>query len=372
MKTIDILKNLVEIDTTNELANEKVLATWLKDFLLPFADKVEFVGDNLIAYFGNLTSKNILLFNGHLDVVKADKKEWDTDPFKLTIKNGLAYGRGTADMKSGIAISLQSIIKAKQADLLKEKLIIFAGTVDEESGSCSSRGACLVAKYFKEKNIKPLGCLIPEPSGKNIGKINLGHRGFLWLKCKSNGKSMHSGLINIEDNAINKMIDFVKEVQKIFTNQPIKVNKIPQTSCRVLFLKGGEDIFNKIPAFCESNLDIRISPTDSASEILNQIQAIASKNKVEISIFKKCNSSETNENEKITKTLLSVIKETNFASEIGYASPTCDAHWFSEIGIPTINGLGAKGDNIHSPNEFIEISSLKEIEKIHFNLIKIW
>jgi len=183
---------------------------------------------------------------------------------------------------------------------------------------------------------------------------------------------MHSGLINIEDNAINKMTNFIKKIQRVFTNQPIKVNKIPQTSCRLLYLKGGEDIFYKIPDFCESNLDIRISPLDNAEKILKQVQAIADENAVEINVFKKCNSSVTSENKKIVKALISSIKETGFSEQIGYALPTCDAHWFSEIGIPTINGLGAKGDNIHAPNEFIEISSLKEIEKIHFNLIKIW
>jgi len=74
---------------------------------------------NILAYLVDLNSKNILLFNGHLDTVSALESDWPTDPFVLTEKEGLACGRGTADMKGGIVASVLEILEAKQNNLIK-------------------------------------------------------------------------------------------------------------------------------------------------------------------------------------------------------------------------------------------------------------
>jgi len=213
----ELLKSIVEIDTTNSLHNEYKITHILSKKLKKYASKIEFIGDkeqNILVFFGNLESQKILMFNGHLDVVSADKKAWSTPPFKYICDSQFAYGRGVADMKGGISIALTAIIKAVKNGLLKDKLIIFAGTADEESGANSDCGAKLIAKYLKDKNILPYGCIIPEPQPvEQPLRINIGHRGLLWLRAYSKGTTSHSGLMNIEDNAINKIMSFINELR---------------------------------------------------------------------------------------------------------------------------------------------------------------
>lgn len=82
------LSEIVAIDTSNPPGNESKAADFLARFLKDKARKIELIGrdkrKNIIAFFGNLESENILLFNGHLDTVPFDKNEWRTNPLKLT------------------------------------------------------------------------------------------------------------------------------------------------------------------------------------------------------------------------------------------------------------------------------------------------
>jgi len=378
MKDIELLKAMVEIDTTNQKANESELADFLARYVKPYADKLEFIGGqrkNLIAYFGNLKSKNILCFNGHMDVAAAEEKGWETKPFKLTVKNGFAFGRGTADMKGGLAASVQAVIKAKQAGLLNNKLIILACSVDEETGADSEFGAKLVVEHLIKNNIKPQGCVIPEPATyQQDVRINLGHRGLLWIKCKAYGKAMHSGLINTENNAINNIMAFISDIQKEITNQPKRINGVPQTSCRVLYVNGGKDeeVLNAIPDIAVAHLDVRTSPAEANSKVLLKIQNIAGRHNIDISVFKNTPSASISKNEKIVKVFEKAFENQNEKYTLGYASPTCDAHWFIETDIPAINGLGVSGENVHTNNEFIEIASLAKRVELFYNVIKEW
>ncbi|MBQ9785897.1 MAG: M20 family metallopeptidase [Clostridia bacterium] len=369
-----LLKSLVEINTTNSLHNEFKITQFLSKKLKKYASKIEFIGDkkqNILIFFGNLQSKKILMFNGHLDVVFADKKEWATPPFKYVTNTDYAYGRGVADMKGGIAIALTSIIKAVEDNLLNDRLIIFAGTADEESGANSEFGAQLVAKYLKDKNIVPYGCIIPEPQPINeIMRINIGHRGLLWIKVYSKGTSLHSGLINVEDNAINKIISFISDLRSYITNQPQKNNGIPESSARVTNIYGGQDVFNKVPNYCCCNIDIRVSPNDNLEKIINILTKLSKKYDVEFDIIKQTPSSQIDKDSKIVKDIVGELTKLNKEYKISFSSPTCDAHHFVNIGIPTINGLGASGDKVHANNEFINRQSLSERIELFYNLIK--
>ena len=380
MTNIELLKAMVEIDTTNDKANESQLALFLANYIKPYADMLDFITapsggrKNVLACFGNLKSKNILCFNGHFDVVSADSKDWDTEPFRLKVKNGLAYGRGTADMKGGIVASIQAIIRAKKDGLLKDKLVVFIGSVDEETGADSKLGAGYVVTKLSGLGIQPTGCIIPEPATyKKDLRINLGHRGLMWLKCTAIGKAMHSGLINTEDNAINNMMSFVAEVQKIITNQPKKVDEVPESSCRVVYIESGDEkAFNKVPDKAVVHMDVRTSPMDNNDKILEIINGIALKHKIEVKIEKNTPSASIKRQEKIVTVFEGVFKRLGENYSIGYASPTCDAHWFISAGIPTINGLGVSGDGVHAQNEFIEIESLNKREELFYQVIKDW
>lgn len=369
------LSNLISINTSNPPGNETEAVDFLFKFLRSKA-KIKLIGcgkrKNIIAFFGNLKSDNILLFNGHLDTVPFDKKEWRINPLKLSEKNGYYYGRGVADMKGGIAASIFAILEAERLGYLKNKQVIFAGSADEETGADSKLGSKMVVDYLIKNKIKVKGALIPEPSSnKKLLTINLGHRGLVWLKVKSFGKAGHAGLLQKEDNAILKMQKFIQEIYSLFPKKPKKIKGIPQNSVRITFIKSGNDeYYNIIPRMCEANFDIRISPYESNDEMIKKIIKISGKFNIEIQVIKNTLSSRISENEKIVKVFENVLKSRKQKYKLGFSSPVCDAHWYINAGISTINGAGPIGENIHASDERILIESLYDRIDLFASLIK--
>lgn len=152
-----ILKQLVEIDTTYDKGTApaaQAIAQLLiaVDFspadvqvLTPAAFPTK---TNVVVRFHGSGKAKPVLFIGHLDVVAARPSEWTTDPFKVTEKDGVLYGRGVFDMKGEDAAVLTSLIRLKREGYVPDRDIIAAFTADEESGDGASDGVrWLVAEH---------------------------------------------------------------------------------------------------------------------------------------------------------------------------------------------------------------------------------
>jgi len=139
----DILKQLIEINTTDSVGNvttaAEAMAKRLRDAGFPEAD-IKLAGPkerkkNLVARFRGTGKRKPILFIGHLDVVEALRSDWTTDPFEFVEKDGYFYGRGTEDMKEGDAILVTNFIRLKKEGFLPDRDLILALTADEEGGS---------------------------------------------------------------------------------------------------------------------------------------------------------------------------------------------------------------------------------------------
>ncbi len=370
------LSNLVAINTSNPPGNETRVAEFIAKFLKKRSQKVELVGPkkrkNIIAFFGNLKSDSIFLFNGHLDTVPFTKNDWRSDPLKLVGKDGYFYGRGAADMKGGIAASIFAILEGERLGYLKNKQVIFAGSADEETGANSKLGSKLVVEYLTKNKIRVKGALIPEPSNnKDLFTIYLGHRGLIWIKAKSFGKPTHAGFLEADNGAITKMRRFIESAGKLFPKEPKKIRGIPQNSMRVTFIKSGNSChYNKVPASCEANFDIRVSPKEDNNRLIAKLKVLAETQGIKLKIIKNTPSSGISKKEKIVKVLEDVLRSRNGKFKHGFASPTCDAHHYIKTGIPTVNGLGPVGINIHAPDEGILEKSLFDRIDIFTELIR--
>lgn len=376
-KAKEILKDLIAINTESPSGNESEAVKYIYNLFKDKAIKIENVGEypreNIIAFFGNLESKNILLLTGHLDVAPNNKDEWDTNPYIAEEKDGKIYGRGSCDMKGGIAICLEAILNSLNKNFMKDKLIIFAGTADEETGANSEIGAKLVANYLKENNIKPIGVILPEPNNHyEIIKVNIGHRGAMWVECESKGKAMHPGsTVHKENNAIINMYNFIDEVRKYIPGDTEIVDGIPGSTCRVTYINSGlVNAFKFVPDKCICNLDIRISPLEKNEEVLNKILEVGNRHDVKVKVLKQTPSSIIKKDEKIFNIMIDILNKRNKTYEVCCASPVCDAHWFNSLGMPTLNVLGASGGSVHVKNEYATIDSLEERVEILEELIK--
>lgn len=138
----EILKELIEINTSDSAGNTPVAAKLLADRLIaagfPAVD-VQVVSYNpryasLVArYRGSASGKKPILLMAHLDVVDARKEDWTTDPYQFVEKDGWYYGRGTSDVKDGAAMLVANFIRYKKEGFVPDRDLVIVLTADEET-----------------------------------------------------------------------------------------------------------------------------------------------------------------------------------------------------------------------------------------------
>jgi len=152
----DVLKQLIEINTTDSVGNVTTAAEALAQRLRAggfAAADVQVLGPNdrkrnLVVRLRGTGKHKAILMIGHLDVVEARREDWSTDPFKFIEKDGYFYGRGTEDMKDGDAIMVTTLLRLKKEGFRPSRDLILALTADEESGS--SNGVEWLLKNHRE------------------------------------------------------------------------------------------------------------------------------------------------------------------------------------------------------------------------------
>ena len=141
----DLFQQLIEIKTTESGLGSTPAAEAMAQRLLAggFApEDVQVVGpggrkQNMVARYKGTGRKRPVLLIGHLDVVEALREDWTVDPFKFIEKDGYFYGRGTQDMKDGVAIMVATLLRYRAEGYRPDRDIILALTADEESGTAN-------------------------------------------------------------------------------------------------------------------------------------------------------------------------------------------------------------------------------------------
>ncbi len=148
-------------------------------------------------------------FNSHIDVVEAGSG-WTFDPFGGECRDGRIYGRGTCDMKGGLAASVvacEALLDWAGADW--PGALEISGTVDEESGGFAGVGFLAKRGYFSKPRVDHV--IIPEPLG--VDRICLGHRGVWWAEVETRGRIAHGSMPFLGDSAILHMGAFLRRVE---------------------------------------------------------------------------------------------------------------------------------------------------------------
>ena len=193
MDKIKVLADIVEIPSVND--DEVSVAKYIRDLFAKYGIeskilKVKGNRANLVAEIGE--KGPILGFSGHLDVVAAKESDgWHSDPFKLVERDGKLYGRGTSDMKSGVAAMIVSLIELQQKGLKNGRIRLML-TMGEEIGEEGS------AYFYEHGYMKDVSALvISEPT---YYRIIYAEKGSLDLKITSRGKAAHSSMPNGRDS----------------------------------------------------------------------------------------------------------------------------------------------------------------------------
>lgn len=138
--------------------------------------------------------------NGHFDVVPAGEG-WTVDPFGGLVRDGKIYGRGSCDMKAGIAAAIMAVEAIRRAGLVLPGSVEISGTVDEESGGFA--GVAWLAEHGRLSPLRTDYCIIPEPL--NVDRICVGHRGVYWFEVAARGHIAHGSMPFLGVSAIDGM-----------------------------------------------------------------------------------------------------------------------------------------------------------------------
>lgn len=155
---------------------------------------------NLVARHDSGHAGRCVHFNGHLDVVAAGGG-WTVEPFAATIRDGRVYGRGSCDMKGGLAAAVIAAETLLEAGLARPGAIEISATVDEESGGYGGVAYLAERGWFRPGRVDHV--IIPEPL--NVDRVCIGHRGVWWAELETRGRAAHGSMPFLGDSAIRHM-----------------------------------------------------------------------------------------------------------------------------------------------------------------------
>jgi acetylornithine deacetylase len=369
MTTEDILARLVSFDTTSRDSNIPLIA-WIEDYLDQFnvphfrIDYEEGHKTNLYATIGPDIGGGIVL-SGHTDVVPVDGQDWHSDPFTLTEKDGLLYGRGSADMKGFIAVTLALVPEFVKLDLRVP--IHLAFSCDEEVGC---KGVRPLVDFLRTHAKKPSAAIIGEPTSMRV--VN-GHKSAVRFSTEVTGHESHSALTDRGVNAIMVAAEIIHEISQI-REELIAIgddsNRYdpPYSTIHVGVISGGT-ANNIVPKTCSFNWETRLLPNADENYVPDRITALTRKLEPAMKAvspdagihFAQANAIPglAAEKDSPAEQLALQCSHTNSTHTVSYGT---EAGLFQQAGIPAVVCGPGSIEQAHKPDEFIAISELRACE----------
>lgn len=221
---------------------------------------------NLIGRIGS--GEKIIAFDGHVDVVDVgDPKLWDRDPFSADIEDGILYGRGTSDMKGGVASSVYAGALLKKHGIPDNVTVYVTATVQEED--CD--GLCWQF-IVNEDGLRPDLVVITEPTSLRIYR---GQRGRMEIEVHTSGISCHGSAPERGDNAVYKMAGIIADIEalneRLEPRDPlgkgtVTISEIRSTSPSLCAVADG----------CTIHLDRRLTIGETEETAIAEIEALPS------------------------------------------------------------------------------------------------
>ncbi|MFQ5759084.1 MAG: ArgE/DapE family deacylase [Candidatus Bathyarchaeia archaeon] len=386
---IDLLSRIVEIDTDSvtKKGYDKCASVIVEEAKRNSLD-VEIVDGEKAAKDG-LSRPNVivtldagsdvtLLLESHFDVVPPGTN-WTYPPFKLTVENGKAYGRGTADNKSGIVAAMSAMSLLRKEKELDVNIKLIAG-VDEEIG-----GEYGVDYLLSDYGLKgDVGLVVDAgPDG-----LYLGASGIIWGKITVEGKQGHAGYPFKAKNAIEEAVKLISELEK-YKNEVEKKEsalRAPPDAPRefvwgrftITMIKAWEKE-NVIPGTCEIRFDRRLLSEESVEEAEKELRGFFERSvektacEASLETIHTVQGYYTPKDHIFVRTVARNIEKTlgkcpPFAGELGGN----DGSFFAKNGIPVVCYGTIRADtHYHGVNEFVYLEDLKNVRDVLVNLGKV-
>jgi acetylornithine deacetylase/succinyl-diaminopimelate desuccinylase family protein len=267
-EVIELAQALIRSPSVNPPADTRACAALILDKFRENDIDAEIIEEkqgaaNVVARLPGDGRGKVLVLNGHLDVVLPGEG-WRVDPFGGEIRGGMLYGRGSCDMKSGIASMVASMIDFKRSGRSFNGEIVFMGVADEETGS--EYGTQLLLKKGIGKGAD--FAIVSEPT--NL-RLELGNRGLRWIDICVKGRASHAGRPNLGVNAIQYAAKLIDGIQSMKFENRNDAYEIPTPSISVTMINAGTNV-NIIPNRCRLSVDRRMIPGETTETVMRELQ----------------------------------------------------------------------------------------------------
>lgn len=375
--SVAMVRRLVGFDTTSRESN-LALIDFVADYLARHGIASERVYDetgnkaNLYATVGPRGPGGIML-SGHTDVVPVDGQTWRSDPFAVAERDGRLYGRGTADMKSFLAVVL-----ALLPELVASRARIpvhLAFSYDEELGC---RGARRLIAALADRPDKPRLCIIGEPT---LMQPVIGHKGKRSFRCRVTGVESHSSLTHLGVNAIEAAAELVAHLKAMARRKreegPFDPGFTPPyTTIQTGTIAGGTAI-NIVPKECRFDFEFRLLPGEDADALAHEVRAFAAERLLpemravraesdiafeELTAFPGL---DTAADAEVTQ-LAAALSGANGTGKVSFGT---EGGLFQQAGIPTVICGPGSIEQAHKPDEFIALDQIARCEDFIRRLI---
>lgn len=348
-----------------------------QDFMMDFLSPLGFEHTSLrfgeVDNFFSVTkgSGPILCFAGHTDVVPTGPVDaWQFPPFEPTLKNGLLYGRGAADMKGSIAAMMLASKRCieKLGQPTKGRLAYLI-TSDEEGPAAN--GTVKVVNWLQENSIHLDYCLVGEPSSTNeLGDIiKNGRRGSLGCVLTVNGIQGHIAYPHLAKNPILSLAPALAELGAEHWDNGNDF--FPATSFQVSNINSGTGATNVIPGSLEMVFNFRFSTEVTADILMARTEAILQKHGVDFTANWHLSGEPfiTEHGELIDATVGAIKKCTGRETELSTSGGTSDGRFIAKMGGQVIE-LGPRNDTIHKIDECVSSDDLENLAGIYQEIIE--
>lgn len=327
---------------------------------------------NLFARWGAKGHPRTFGFNGHTDVVPiGSKADWTHPPFGAETHDGIMYGRGTTDMKSGVAAFAAAAIDFVSATP-PDGAIVLTITGDEEGDATDGTTALL--DYMDKAGEKMSACLVGEPTcPETMGEmIKIGRRGSMTAWITITGKQGHSAYPH---RACNPLPAMVRLLDRLASHElDTGTDHFDASTLAVVTVDTGNPANNVIPATCKAAVNIRFNDAHSGASLTDWIRDEIARVETEFGVKSALDVKISGESFLTPPGQLSdlvsraVEAETGVTPVLSTSGGTSDAR-FVRAHCPVVE-FGLVGQSMHQVDEHVQVAQIEQLKSVYSRVLK--
>ena len=329
---------------------------------------------NLFARWGRKGANRTFGFNGHTDVVPVgDVDAWTVDPFGGGIRDGILWGRGATDMKSGVAAFAAAALDFV-SDTPPNGAIILAITGDEEADATD--GTVALLDWMTDAGEAMSVCLVGEPTSPNhMGEaIKIGRRGSMNTRLTATGVQGHSAYPHRAKNPVPALARLVDRLASATLDTG--TDHFDASTLAVTGFDTGNPATNVIPASCHAMVNIRFNDAHSSASLIDWLNAtartVADETGIAITMTTKVSGESflTPPGPLSDLVAAAVLAETGVTPELSTSGGTSDAR-FVKNHCPVVE-VGLVGQTMHEVDERVSVDQIHQLKAIYGRILRDW